>query len=135
LRVYLSVPIIANRDLARAKAMAKAITDAGLELSSPWVLEATRGERASTLDVFRRDKEGVESSDAIVADVSAPSTGVGMEVMAAHYRGKRIVVVALRGSLVSRMLTHLEPKEVVEFEGNEDLYLNLRRVLETRPRA
>ena len=135
MRVYLSVPIIASRDVSRAKAMARAIADAGHELSSPWVLEPSRGENASALDVFRRDKEGVESSDAIVADVSNPSTGVGMEVMAAHYRGKRVIVVASRGSLVSRMLTHLEPKEIVEFDGNEDLYLNLRRVLLTRPKA
>jgi hypothetical protein len=131
LRVYLSVPIIANRNEKRAKTMARAITDSRHKVSSPWVLEPSHGGGASPLDVFSRDTEGVEKSDAIVADVSEPSIGVGMEIMAAHLLGKRVVVVMRRGSVVSRMLTHMEPKEMIEFDEDEDLYKSLRRSLES----
>ena len=131
LRVYLSVPIIANRNEKRAKTMAKAIADSGNEVSSPWVLEHSHERTPPPLDVFSRDAAGVNQSDAIVADVSEPSTGVGMEVMAAHIWGKKVIAVVKRGSAVSRMLAHMEPKQVIEFDGDEDLYRSLRRALET----
>ena len=129
MKVYLSVPIVANRNAERAKAMGRAIVDAGHEITSPWVLEPFQGPAGSAPDVFGRDKRGVETSDVVVADVSSPSIGVGMEVMAAHILGKRIVVVIARGSVVSRMLTQMEPKETIEFDGNEDLYRELRLAL------
>ncbi|HME18653.1 MAG TPA: nucleoside 2-deoxyribosyltransferase [Nitrososphaerales archaeon] len=130
MKVYLSVPIIFSRNAARAKMMARAIADSGHEVSSPWVLEPSEQTGTSPLDVFSRDSKGVEKSDAIVADVSAPSTGVGMEVMAAHILRKKVVIVMRRGSVVSRMIAHMEPKELIEFDEDEDLYLSLRRALE-----
>ncbi len=131
MRVYLSVPIVVNRNARRARLMARAILDAGHEVSSPWVLEPSRGAPTTAQNVFARDKHGVETSDAIVADVSSPSTGVGMEVMAAYTLGKRIIVVLARGSVVSRMLAQMEPKETIEFDSEEELYNGLRVALET----
>ena len=133
MRIYLSVPIIANRNLARTQVMARAIADSGHEVSSPWVLGETGGR--TSVNVFNRDREGVENSDAIVADVSLPSTGVGIEVMAAHNLGRRVIVVAKKGSVVSKMLGHMEPKEAVEFEEDADLYDKLRLVLEAESRV
>ncbi len=111
--------------------MARAIEDSGHKVSSPWVLALGEGTSPSALDVFERDRKTVEESDAVVADVTRPSTGVGMEVMAAFYGGKKIVLVMKKGSVVSRMLLHLPKKEVVEFEGDEDLYAGIRLALKT----
>jgi hypothetical protein len=129
LRIYLSVPIIANRNQERAAALAKAIVDSGHQLSDPWVLTASESQSPSADNIFSRDKLGVEGSDAIVADVSQPSIGVGMEVMAAHYSKKRVIVVMRRGSVVTRMILHMTPKETVEFDGETDLYESLLRLL------
>ncbi len=131
MKVYLSVPMIANRTLERANLMAKAIRDAGHEVTSPWVLGSIEGHDPRILNIFARDMHGAESSDALVADVSQPSIGVGMEIMAAFKAGRKIVIVRKRGSVVSRMLLHMEGKEMVEFDDDRTLYLGLVSALKT----
>ena len=128
MKIYLSVPMIANRTLERARILEKAIKDSGHQVSSPWVLGPVEG-GAGGVNVFERDRLGAESSDAILADVTEPSTGVGMEVMAAYKANRRIIVVAKKGSRVSRMLTHMDRKELVEFEDDDELYGKLMEVL------
>jgi nucleoside 2-deoxyribosyltransferase len=128
--IYLSVPIIANRDEDRARAMAKAIRDSGHEVASPWVLSSAEGHKKGLVNIFERDRLGVENSDAIVADVSRPSIGVGMELMAAYHAKKRIIVAMKKGSVVSRMVTHMAPKKTIEFADETDLYSSLKRLLE-----
>jgi len=135
--------MIANRQIERAKVMARAIRDAGHEVASPWVLGPIEGQDPRVPDIFKRDLLGAESSDITIAEVSLPSTGVGMELMAAHKAGKKIVIAFRKGSTVSRMLLHMEGKEVVEFEDESQLYNQLVSVLrrihhaaltETQPR-
>lgn len=130
MRVYLSVPMIANRALPRALIMAKAIRDSGHDISSPWVLGALERARPGGINIFERDKGGVEDSDAIVADVTDPSIGVGMEIMAAHKAGKRIIVVTRQGGLTSAMLRHMEPKEMVEYDDEGEIYEKLSGLLD-----
>jgi hypothetical protein len=110
--------------------MAEAIRDSGHEVSSPWVLGPPEWQDRSSVDIFERDKLGVERSDAIVADVSRPSIGVGMELMAAYHAGKRIIVTMKRGSVISGMVAFMAPKELIEFDDETDLYSSLKGLLE-----
>ncbi len=123
--------MIANRALERAKLMAQSIMKAGYEVTSPWVVGPIEKVDPKLVNVFLRDKEGAETADVIVADVSEPSTGVGMEIMAAYMANKRIILVAKRGSVHSRMLSHMDRKELIEFDDERDLadrlFLALRR--------
>ena len=128
MKVYLSVPMIANRALPRAKEMARAISDAGHTISSPWVLGPLEKDRA-TVNIFHRDKEATEASDILVADVTDPSIGVGMEIMAAYKAGKRIILVAKKGKITSGMLAHMDRREFVEYAEEEDIYPSLLRAL------
>ena len=129
MKVYLSVPMIANRALPRAELMAKAIRDSGHEVSSPWVLGLIERSNPSSVDVFARDKKGAEECDALVADVTEPSVGVGMEIMAAHEAGRRIILVMKKGKVISRMLSHMDGKETLEYGEDEDVYAGLMRLL------
>lgn len=129
MKVYLSVPMIANRELARAQLMAKAIRDAGHEITSPWVLGPIERSDPGTVNVFQRDKRGAEECDVLVADVSEPSIGVGMEIMAAYRMGRRVILLVKKGKVTSRMLQQMDRKETVEFERDEEVYSSLRRVL------
>jgi len=129
LKVYLSVPMIANRALSRARLMARAITDSGNELTSPWVL-GQMGETASAVNVFHRDRIGSETCDVLVADVTEPSIGVGMEIMAAYKAGRRIVLVTKKGNVTSRMLQHMDRRETVEYVDESEVYEGLTRLLE-----
>jgi len=128
MRIYLSVPMIANRALPRAKLMAKAIEDSGNEVTSPWVLGKLEG-ATSPVNVFHRDRIGSEESDILVADVTEPSIGVGMEIMAAYKAGRRIVLVAKKGVVTSRMLQHMEGKETVEYTDETEVYERLKALL------
>lgn len=121
--------MIANRALPRAKLMAKAIVDSGHTITSPWVLGPVENLDRSVVDVFQRDKNATEASDAIVADVSEPSIGVGMELMAAYTTQKRIIIVVREGGVTSRMLQHMDRKEMVEYTDEDQIYAKLRRLL------
>jgi len=121
--------MIANRALGRAQLMAKAIEDAGHRVTSPWVLGPIEHANPSVVNVFQRDKQGAEECDILVADVSEPSIGVGMEIMAAYKMGRRVIVVMKKGKVTSRMIQHMDKKEVVEFETEDELYSGLRGIL------
>lgn len=129
MKIYLSVPMIANRALARARLIAKAIEDSGNEVSSPWVLGPIE-KGASPVNVFDRDRVGSETCDVLIADVTEPSIGVGMEIMAAYKAGRRIILVAKKGNITSRMLQHMDRKETLEYGEDEEVYEGLRRLLQ-----
>lgn len=129
MKVYLSVPMITNRALDRAHLMAKAIRDSGHEVSSPWVLGPIEHSDPTVVNVFRRDRKGAEDCDILVADVTEPSTGVGMEIMAAYKSGRRVILVAKKGGVTSRMLQHMDNKETLEYETDDEVYSGLRRLL------
>ncbi len=128
MKVYLSVPMISNRALPRATLLAEAIADSGNELTSPWVLGRIEGS-ASSVNVFRRDRIGSEECDVLVADVTEPSIGVGMEIMAAYKAGRKVVLITKKGNVTSRMLQHMDGKETLEYEEESEVYEGLRRIL------
>ena len=130
MKVYLSVPMITNRALSRAELMARAIADSGNELTSPWVLGQIEGV-GSTVNVFHRDRIGSETSDILVADVTEPSIGVGMEIMAAYKAGRKVFIVFRKGSVTSRMLLHMDNKDTLEYVDESEVYDGLRRMLES----
>jgi hypothetical protein len=121
--------MVANRALDRANLMAKAIQDSGHQVTSPWVLGPIERSAHSEVNVFERDTGGAETCDILVADVTEPSIGVGMEIMAAYKAGRRIVLVVKRGRVTSRMLLHMDRREIVKYDTDDDVYSGLRRVL------
>jgi nucleoside 2-deoxyribosyltransferase len=55
--------------------------------------------------IYQRDIGWIEKSDALVAEVSTPSHGVGYEIAYALGRGKPVLCCYLQGTRVSKMLT------------------------------
>jgi nucleoside 2-deoxyribosyltransferase len=55
--------------------------------------------------VFERDTAWLRDCDAVIAEVSTPSHGVGFEVAYALERGKPVLCLAREGIRVSKMLT------------------------------
>jgi nucleoside 2-deoxyribosyltransferase len=129
LKVYLAVPLISNRSIDRTRLMAKAIRDAGHEVASPWNLDPLEVSAPTALNVFDRDRTGSENADVMVADVTDPSTGVGMEIMAAYKAGRRIILVSKRGKRFSKMLEDMDGNERVEYDTEPEIYEGLLRIL------
>jgi len=60
---------------------------------------------ASPEDVFTRDTKWIDQADALIAEVSTPSHGVGYEIAYALSRGKRVLCCHQHGRNVSKMIT------------------------------
>lgn len=120
-KVYLSVPLISNRDMRTALELAGAIKSSGHELISPWVVNEDPNDGLNESGVFERDTNAVLRCDKIVADVSIPSLGVGMEVMLAHTSGKRVICVHRQGTRVSWMVRGMPAAILIEFRDGQDL--------------
>lgn len=129
MKVYLAVPLVSNRSIERARLIAKAIRDSGNTVASPWNLDPMEVAVPSTVNVFDRDRTGAENADVMVADVTSPSTGVGMEVMAAYKAGRRIILVSQRGRRISTMLEDMDRKERLEYNEESEIYEGLIRML------
>lgn len=68
--------------------------------------EALEGERVLTpLDVYERDVKWIRECDALIAEVSVPSHGVGYEIGYALTMKKPILCLYQEGRKVSRMIT------------------------------
>jgi hypothetical protein len=130
-KVYLAVPIIENRDVGKALRISKTIKDLGHRLLSEWVTETDPGFTVSAQEVFERDTNGVEDCDILVAEVSYPSHGVGMEIMKAQIRGKMILCLFKKGTAVSRMVLGIPKATMIEYsserEMNEKLAEHLKK--------
>lgn len=120
-RIYLSIPIIANRNLDIAKIIAETIEKEGYEIISKWVLEENLKVSTSPKDILKRDIEGVLKSDMLIAEVSNPSHGVGMEIAIAFLSGKKIILIKNKNSKLSYMLQGITNKELIEYTSKEDM--------------
>ena len=84
------------------------------------------------LTVYNRDVKWVEDCDALVAEVSTPSHGVGYEIALALFLDKPVLCCFKEGIKVSKMLlgnTHSQLK-VLEYEHEPELIASLDRFLE-----
>jgi len=61
--------------------------------------------------VFERDTAWLRACDAVIAEVSTPSHGVGFEVAYAMERGKPVLCLAREGLRVSKMLTGIRHQD------------------------
>lgn len=134
-RIYLSVPLVANRDIEIAREIAQIIKTTGHEIISGWVLKRDPNGGLSEAEVFKRDTSGVRECDTIVAEVSTPSHGVGMELMLAHLLGKEIICVYKTGTKLSWMIRGLPNAILIEYKNMRDLRGKLRKVFKEKGRT
>jgi nucleoside 2-deoxyribosyltransferase len=79
--------------------------------------------------LYNMDIKAVESADIVIAEVSYPSHGVGMEVMHAIHIGKPVLAIALKGQIVSRMLRGID-YDKFQFKWYKD-FPDLENILES----
>ncbi len=79
--------------------------------------------------VARRDLDWIARCDALVAEVSTPSHGVGVEVAAAVAGGKPVLLVYSVGTPVSRLLLGLHGVETFAYSSAHDAAERVRRFL------
>lgn len=90
-------------------------------LARPEVMRLEEVVRAD--EVYQRDIAWIQAADAIIAEVSTPSHGVGYEIAYALHLGKPVLCCHQRGVKVSKMLTgnDSEGLQVAPYESREEL--------------
>jgi nucleoside 2-deoxyribosyltransferase len=88
-------------------------------------------------EVYRRDLEWIQGCDALVAEVSTPSHGVGYEIAYALERAKPVLCCARRGARVSKMLTGNDSPglRLVVYEGQDEALQAVDEFLKTAVRG
>lgn len=120
MRVYLAAAMTnPDRDVGAIKAVRAHIEDLGHEVLTPHVAAEDGVARDTALTpgaLAQRDLGLLASGDALVAEVSAPSHGVGIEVLAATRAGLPTLVLHRRGVRVSRLLLGLPGIQVATYQ-------------------
>lgn len=80
----------------------------------------SRDAELSNAQLAQRDLSWVASSDVLVAEVSTPSHGVGIEVLAATRSGKPVLLLHSRDAAVSRLLLGLPGVEAYPYASVHD---------------
>lgn len=70
-------------------------------------------------EVYERDADWIKACDALIAEVSAPSHGVGYEIGFALEQGKPVLCLAQKGVAVSKMITG-NPHESLQVKFYQD---------------
>ena len=109
MQIYFSGAISGGRDdlsvyqhiVAHLQASGAVVPSA--HVADPAVL--SRESSVSPRDVYQRDIGWIEQSDAMVAEVSTPSLGVGYEVGYALHIAKPVLCLHRHGLFISKMIT------------------------------
>lgn len=83
-------------------------------------------------EIYSRDIEWVEACDAVIAEVSTPSHGVGYEIAYALLIGKPVLCGYEKGKAVSKMLTGNDHTgfSIQEYAEVDEFILEMDRFLE-----
>jgi hypothetical protein len=111
MRVYLAAAMTnPDRDLDLLGRVLEHIEAGGHVVPTRHIVAPDGKQRDSALtdaELARRDLDWIAGCDALVAEVSTPSHGVGVEVMAALARNMPVLLLRREGIPVSRLLLGL----------------------------
>lgn len=109
MNIYFSCSITGGRNEEKTyQVIVEALQKMGHEvptaiLSSPRIIELEMTEKP--VDVFERDMAWLRQCDAVVAEVSSPSHGVGYEIAYALSLGKPVLCCYHRNKRISKIIT------------------------------
>lgn len=132
MRIYFSCSITGGRDDQPVyHSLVRALLDDGHIVPTAHLADADIPAVEAVVeafDVYRRDVTWVNESDAVVAEVSTPSHGVGYEIALAELSGKPVFCCYLSGVKVSKMILG-NPSPLIKtyaYESAEDAIKTMR---------
>ena len=109
MQIYFSCSITGGRNEEKTYQKIVAALEAGgyhvptAHLSTPQVMDLE--EVVDPVDTYHRDMQWLQEADAVVAEVSTPSHGVGYEIATALQLGKPVFCCYQRQKRVSKIIT------------------------------
>jgi len=109
MNIYFACSITGGREFESVyQSIVAALTAAGHEVPTAHLAEARVVQIehvVSAREVYERDAAWILNCDALIAEVSVPSHGVGYEIGFALQAGKRVLCLYQQGRKVSKMIT------------------------------
>jgi len=119
MNIYFACSITGGREFeAVYQVIVEALVQAGHQVPTAHLAESGIGAVEAVLDpqaVYMRDVDWIRASEALIAEVSVPSHGVGYEIGFALGLGKPVLAIYQQGRKVSKMIS-----------GNQDANLQVR---------
>lgn len=119
MNIYFACSITGGREFESTyQEIVAALTADGHEIPTSHLAQSEALEKERVLaprDVYERDVNWIKNCEALIAEVSAPSHGVGYEIGLALQIGKPVLCLHQKGRKVSKMIT-----------GNSDPALTIR---------
>ena len=115
MKAYITCPVTHSRKrLDFLRAVKKVVEESGMET---FVFEIG----GEPKNIFRDDYNEIESSDIIIADVSEPSHGVGIEIGLSYCLGLKRILLVEKGKKVSAMARGIPETTLIEYENEKEL--------------
>jgi 2'-deoxynucleoside 5'-phosphate N-hydrolase len=125
MNIYFACSITGGRTFESVyQAMVAALVNDGHQVPTAHLAETGAGVKEAMLyphEVYQRDVGWIRASDALIAEVSVPSHGVGYEIGFALGTGKPVLALHEQGRKVSKMIS-----------GNPDSRLQLKAYRDTQ---
>lgn len=135
-RVYFSGSIRGGRSLQPLyAAIVSFLQRRGYEIltaheADPEVLTTEKGAGLSAAEVYRRDLRWLQECDLVIAEVSIPSLGVGVELTLAQQLGKPVICLCQQEVALSAMVDGNEVLHIIRYRDRPDLLDHLARTLQ-----
>jgi hypothetical protein len=132
MNIYFSCSITGGRnDQAVYQKLTQALLDDGHIVPTAHLADediSSREKMEDARDIYIRDSGWVKACDAVVAEVTTPSHGVGYEIALAECSGKPVFMCHRAGVVVSKMLTgNPSPGvEIYAYTTADDAIQNMR---------
>ncbi len=132
MNIYFACSITGGREYQPVyEAIVRALTADGHEIPTAHLADAGVMEQERVIApaaVYARDVAWIRAADALIAEVSVPSHGVGYEIGFALGLGKPVLCVHRQGRAVSKMITgNPDPRLSVQAYENEEEAIQLVR--------
>jgi nucleoside 2-deoxyribosyltransferase len=125
MNIYFACSITGGREFESVyQVIVESLLQAGHQVPTAHLAESGIGAVEAVLDpqaVYTRDVDWIRASEALIAEVSVPSHGVGYEIGFALGIGKPVLAIYQQGRKVSKMIS-----------GNQDANLQVRTYQDPR---
>ena len=138
MNIYFACSITGGREFEGVyQALVRALTEAGHEVPTAHLAESGIPALEAVidpLDVYSRDTAWIRACDALIAEVSVPSHGVGYEIAYALGLGKPVLALRRADRKVSKMISgNPDPNlSVKAYETLENAVSDIREFLSGR---
>jgi 2'-deoxynucleoside 5'-phosphate N-hydrolase len=136
MNIYFACSITGGREFeAVYQDLTAAMLAAGHEVPTAHLADSAVVELEAVVlpgEVYQRDVEWIRNADALVAEVSVPSHGVGYEIGYALQAGKKVLCLSKAGRKLSKMVSgNPDPNlQVSSYEDNQEAIELIREFIE-----